>query len=83
MIKTFISIFLILSVLPLANAAYELYNDGGLDYYISHLNDGDNLTRLQAITHIVDLKDAKGLLPLIEIMRSDGDWKIRAAAAKV
>jgi hypothetical protein len=38
--KTFISIFLILSVLPLANAAaYELYNDGGLDYYISHLNE--------------------------------------------
>jgi HEAT repeat protein len=81
MIKTLMLIVIILSVLPFANAQ-DIRNDMGLNYYISYLYDENNLTRMQAVTHIADSRDEKGLLPLIEVMRSDGDWRIRAAAAK-
>jgi hypothetical protein len=43
MIKNPVMIAIILIMLPLANA-YDLLNNNGLNYYISYLYDGDNLT---------------------------------------
>jgi len=61
--------------------AYGLSEKMNLNYYIDHLND-DNLTRIEAITHIGDLGDVRGTDALIISLRSDGDWRVRSAAAR-
>jgi HEAT repeat protein len=62
--------------------AYGLYEKENLNYYIDHINDGNNLTRIEAITHIGDLGDVRGTDALILSLRSDGDWRVRSAAAR-
>ena len=72
-------IMLCLLQLPCACSLYEGEN---LNYYIDHLNTGDNLTRIEAITHIGELGNVRGTDALILSLRSDGDWKVRSAAAR-
>ena len=81
MIHKFVLTGIMLCLLQLP-CACELYDDEHLDYYIDHLNNGDNLTRIEAITHIGDLGDFRGTDALILSLRSDEDWKVRSAAAR-
>jgi len=60
----------------------SLYDGELLDYYIDHLNAENNLTRIEAITHIGNSGDVRGTDALILSLRSDGDWRVRSAAAR-
>ena len=80
MINKFVLTGIILCLLLLP-CAYGLNEGMGLNYYIDHLID-DNLTRIEAITHIGELGNVRGTDALILSLRSDGDWKVRSAAAR-